>query len=154
MTAESVPPGSLHGWSIYLQASEEARRRGDRRVGTDHILLALFEDPSIETVLGVSLQRARQALDSLDHEALAAIGLGSGADAPVLPMRAVPKKPRFRDVAKGTVFEWRPRQRKSSRRGRQAQPSEGLGSRPSRCWPRFLTSSHLILRRRFWVLSA
>ncbi len=99
MTAESVPPGSLHGWSIYLQASEEARRRGDRRVGTDHILLALFEDPSIETVLGVSLQRARQALDSLDHEALAAIGLGSGANAPVLPMRAVPRKPRFRDVA-------------------------------------------------------
>jgi len=31
--------------AIYLRASEEARRRGDRRTGTDHILLALFEDP-------------------------------------------------------------------------------------------------------------
>ena len=99
MTTESVVPGMLHGWAIYLRASEEARRRGDRRTGTDHILLALFEDPSIEVALGVSLQQARQALESLDHEALGALGLGSGADAPPLPMHAVPKKPRLRDVA-------------------------------------------------------
>ncbi len=99
MTTESVAPATLHGWAVYLQASEEARRRGDRRVGTDHLLLALFEDPSIEVVLGVSLQQARQALESLDHEALAALGLGSGVDAPSLPMRAVPKKPRIRDIA-------------------------------------------------------
>jgi hypothetical protein len=99
MTTESVAPEVLHVWAIYLQASEEARRRGDRRTGTDHILLALFEDPSIEVVLGVSLQQARQALESLDHEALGALGLGSGTDAPPLPMRAVPKKPRIRDVA-------------------------------------------------------
>jgi len=99
MTTESVTPESLHAWAMYLQASEEARRRGDRRTGTDHLLLALFEDPSIEVVLGVNLQQARQALESLDREALAALGLGPGADAPLLPMRAVPKKPRIRDVA-------------------------------------------------------
>jgi Clp amino terminal domain, pathogenicity island component len=99
MTAESAVPEVLHGWAIYLRASEEARRRGDRRTGTDHVLLALLEHPSIEVVLGVSLQQARQALDSLDHEALGALGIGSGADAPPLPMRAVPKKPRIRDVA-------------------------------------------------------
>jgi Clp amino terminal domain, pathogenicity island component len=79
MTTESVAPGTLHAWAMYLQASEEARRRGDRRTGTDHMLLALFEDPSIEVVLGVSLQQARRALESLDHEALAALGLGPGA---------------------------------------------------------------------------
>jgi hypothetical protein len=62
-------------------------------------LLALFEDPSIEAVLGVSLQQARQALASLDQEALGALGLGPAPDAPALPMRAVPKKPRLRDVA-------------------------------------------------------
>ena len=100
MTTESAAPEVLHGWAIYLRASEEARRRGDRRIGTDHVLLALFEDPSIEVVLGVSLQQARRALESLDREALGALGLGSGADAPELPMRAVPKKPRLRDVAK------------------------------------------------------
>ena len=100
MTTESVVPEVLHVWAICLRASEEARRRGDRRTGTDHILLALFEDPSIEVVLGVSLQQARQALESLDHEALGAVGLGSDADAPPLPMHAVPKKPGLRDVMK------------------------------------------------------
>ena len=98
MTAESTAPEVLHGWAIYLRAGEEARRRGDRRIGTDHVLLALFEDPRIEVVLGVSLQQARQALESLDREALGALGLGSGTDAPPLPMRAVPKKPRLRDL--------------------------------------------------------
>ena len=99
MTTETVGPEALHGWAIYLRAGEEARRRGDRRTGTDHLLLALFEDPSIEVVLGVSLQQARQALESLDHEALGALGLDPGTDAPPLPMRGVPKKPRLRDVA-------------------------------------------------------
>jgi len=98
MTAESAAPEVLHAWAIYLRASEEARRRGDRRTGTDHVLLALLEDPSIEVVLGVSLQQARQALESLDQEALGALGLGSGTDAPPLPMRAVPNKPRLRDL--------------------------------------------------------
>ena len=98
MTAVPVPPGTVHAWAICLRASEEARRRGDRRTGTDHLLLALLEDPSIEVVLGVSLQQARQALESLDHEALGALGLGSGTDAPALPMRAVPKKPTIRSA--------------------------------------------------------
>jgi hypothetical protein len=49
--------------------------------------------------LVVNLQQARQASESLDHEDLGALGLGSGTDAPPLPMRAVPKKPRLRDVA-------------------------------------------------------
>jgi ATP-dependent Clp protease ATP-binding subunit ClpA len=114
MTTESVAPEKLHAWAIYLQAGEEARRRGDRRVGTDHLLLALLEAPSIEAVLGVNLQQARQALESLDHEALGALGLGpgTGADAPPLPMRAVPKKPRIRDVAKKDRFRMTPAAKK------------------------------------------
>jgi hypothetical protein len=62
------------------------------------MLLALFEDASIEAVLGVGLQRARGALESLDHEALGALRLGSGIDAPPLPMGAVPEKPKITDV--------------------------------------------------------
>jgi hypothetical protein len=108
VTTESVTPETLHAWAIYLQASEEARRRGDRRTGTDHILLALFEDPSIEAVLGVNLQQAREALESLDREALAGVGLGSGDDAPPIAMRAVPKKPGIRDVAKKDRFRMTP----------------------------------------------
>jgi hypothetical protein len=112
MTTESVAPGALHAWAVYLQASEEARRRGDRRTGTDHLLLALLEDPSIEVVLGVSLPQARRALESLDHEALATLGLGSDADAPPIPMRAVPKKPRIRDVAQKDRFRMTPAAKK------------------------------------------
>ena len=51
-----------------------------------------------EAVLGVSLQRARQALESLDHDALGALGLRPGSDASPLPTRSVPKKPKLRDV--------------------------------------------------------
>src|ERR1700683_5606147 len=98
MTTESAAPEMLHGWAIYLRAGEEARRRCDRRSGTDHPLLALFEDPSLEALLGVSLQQARQALESLDREALGALGLGPGADAPALKMRAVPTKTTLLDI--------------------------------------------------------
>ena len=98
MTTESVAPEKLHAWAIYLRASEEAHRRGDRRTGTDHLLLALLEDPLAEAVLGVSLQQARQALESLDREALGALGLGPGADAPALKVHAVPKKPTLLDI--------------------------------------------------------
>src|SRR6202044_2816022 len=98
MTAESVAPETLHAWAIYLQAGEEARRRGDRRTGTDHLLLALFEDPSIEAVLGVSLQQARQALGPVHHEDLGALGLGPATGAPRPPVRAVPKKPTLLDI--------------------------------------------------------
>jgi hypothetical protein len=112
MTAEPVKPETLHAWAIYLQASEEARRRGDRRTGTDHLLLALLEDPSTEIVLGVSLQQARQALESLDREALGVLGLGAGADAPPLPIRPVPKKPRIRDVAQRDRFRMTPAAKK------------------------------------------
>ena len=112
MTAESALPELHHAWAIYLQASEEARRRGDRRTGTDHLLLALLENPSIEVALGVTLQQARQVQESLDHEALVALGMVFGTDAPALPMRAVPTKPRFRDIATKDHFRMTPAAKK------------------------------------------
>jgi Clp amino terminal domain, pathogenicity island component len=112
MTAESAAPEVLHAWNLYLRAGEEARRQGDRRTGTDHLLLALLEDPSVEAVLGVSLQQARQALEALDHQALGALGLGSGTGAPPLPMRAVPKKPTIRDIARKDSLRMTPAAKK------------------------------------------
>jgi ATP-dependent Clp protease ATP-binding subunit ClpA len=113
MTTEpAAPQVVLHGWHVYLQASKEARRRGDRRTGTDHLLLALLEDPSIEAMLGVTLQQARQAHESLDQEAVSALGLGSSTVAPALPMRPVPKKPTIRDVAKKDRFRMTPAAKK------------------------------------------
>jgi Clp amino terminal domain, pathogenicity island component len=95
VTTGSAAQEELHVWAIYMQAGEEARRRGDRRAGTDHLLLGLLSDPAVEFVLGVSLQQARQALELLDQNALGAVGLRPDADAPPLPMRAVPKRPTF-----------------------------------------------------------
>jgi ATP-dependent Clp protease ATP-binding subunit ClpA len=62
---------------VYRRASAEAKRRGDRRVSTEHIALAMLVDPDSETAraLGVSLESARAALDTLDREALRSVGI-------------------------------------------------------------------------------
>jgi ATP-dependent Clp protease ATP-binding subunit ClpA len=67
---------------VVLDATEEARRRGDRRIGSDHLLLALLKDEDSVTAraLGVDLATARAALVELDREALASVGI----DIPVL----------------------------------------------------------------------
>ncbi len=66
---------------VLRSADDEARRRGDRRVGTDHLLLGLLHDPDSEAAraLGVSLEEARAASETLDLAALAAVGVGIGA---------------------------------------------------------------------------
>jgi Clp amino terminal domain, pathogenicity island component len=58
-------------------AAQEARRRGDRRIGTDHLLLGLLEDPNAEAarILGTDLGSARAASSELDRAALAAVGI-------------------------------------------------------------------------------
>jgi Clp amino terminal domain, pathogenicity island component len=112
MTTEAVVPEVHHVWNICMRAGEEARRRGDRRTGTDHVLLGVLEDPSIDVVLGVSLEQARRALESLDQEALGAVGIASGTDAPPLPMRAVPKRPTFRDVMRNDRLRLTPAAKK------------------------------------------
>jgi len=59
-------------------AADEAARRGDRRIGTDHLLLGLLHNPDIADELGTDLDQARSAATQLDHAALAAIGLELG----------------------------------------------------------------------------
>jgi len=59
-------------------AADEARQRGDRRLGTDHLLLGLLHDGPAAQALGVTLERARAASDALDKSALAAIGIDVG----------------------------------------------------------------------------
>ncbi|MFC4243910.1 Clp protease N-terminal domain-containing protein [Gryllotalpicola reticulitermitis] len=56
-------------------ARYEAARRGDRRIGTDHLLISLLEDESNATALGVDAGAARAAADGLDRAALAAVGV-------------------------------------------------------------------------------
>jgi ATP-dependent Clp protease ATP-binding subunit ClpA len=56
----------------------EARRRGDRRVGTDHLLIGVLGDPAIADLVGADAGAARRAADELDRRALAEIGLDIG----------------------------------------------------------------------------
>src|SRR5207247_6296253 len=55
----------------------EAARRGDRRVGTEHLLLGLLAAPTAPAVaaLGDDIASARRTLDEMDREALALVGV-------------------------------------------------------------------------------
>lgn len=87
-----------HPWTTYIAGREEARRRGDRRVGTDYLVLGLLRDPDMERVIGVTLKAARDALDTLDRAALSFIGLTGTFDAPYLPERPAPKRPKVKEL--------------------------------------------------------
>lgn len=61
--------------TVMKAALDEAWRRGDRRLGTEHLLLGLLHDETQARILGVTLEQARAALDALDRAALAAVGI-------------------------------------------------------------------------------
>jgi ClpA/ClpB-like protein len=69
--------------ATYYDARDEAIRRGDRVIGTEHILLALLVDPASPAArsLAIGLESARCALDALDSEALATVGVRPGITA-------------------------------------------------------------------------
>lgn len=62
---------------VLTHAAEEAGRRGDGRIGSEHLLLALLHgpDPLAAQVLAVDHARLRAARDGLDRDALAAVGV-------------------------------------------------------------------------------
>jgi ATP-dependent Clp protease ATP-binding subunit ClpA len=106
---------------VLASATEEARRRGDRRLGTDHLLLGLLheQDSPAARALGVSLADARAAVDALDQAALAAVGIEAGSLGEGPPVsfgrRLAPLTSGARAVFKRAVDEARP-----SRSGRIA----------------------------------
>jgi hypothetical protein len=87
MTAKANKVGGYIPWATYVYAREEARRRGDRRVGTEHLVLGLLREPDVAQVLGCDLGAARGALDAMDRGALVAIGIDKPLDAPPVPTR-------------------------------------------------------------------
>jgi len=99
----SEEPATYHPWSTYLEAREEARRLGDRRVGTDHLLLGLLHDPSIASAFDVSPERAREAIASLDRRALSSIGVDVAFEAPALPPGPMPPRPTIKAVFTGRL---------------------------------------------------
>lgn len=87
MTAKASKVDEYHPWTTYVYAREEARRRGDRRVGTEHLVLGLLREPDVAHVLGCDPGVAGEALDAMDRDALVAIGIDRALDAPPVPTR-------------------------------------------------------------------
>ena len=91
-------------WATYIAAREEARCRGDRRVGTEHLLVALLLEPDLASVLGTDVEAARAGLATLDRQALAAVGFGAQIEAPApAPRTALPRRPTLKVVLHGRL---------------------------------------------------
>jgi hypothetical protein len=90
--------------ATYYDARNEAIRRGDRTIGTEHLVLALLTDPASPAAkaLGRDLDSARRALDALDSRALAAIGVRPGITAGPVAVGA-PGRLRLTPAAKAVV---------------------------------------------------
>jgi ATP-dependent Clp protease ATP-binding subunit ClpA len=85
-------------------ALEEAKLRGDRRIGTEHLLLGLLHEPrsAASEALGVDLATARSGLHALDRAALAAIGIEiEGIELPAIP--GSPKRTPFTSGARSVL---------------------------------------------------
>lgn len=75
---------------VLTAAREEARQRGAKRMGTEHLLLGLLHETGSASVraLGVDLESAYTALEELDRQALQAIGIDVGNLGPAQPVPA------------------------------------------------------------------
>ncbi len=92
--------GDYHPWVTFIYAANEARRRGDRKVGTEHLLLGLLREPPLAQALQTDLQSARATLEAMDREALGAI-IGTpldGAPAPIDTPDGPAPRPTLREV--------------------------------------------------------
>jgi ATP-dependent Clp protease ATP-binding subunit ClpA len=87
-----------HPWRTFMAARQEAQRIGDRRIGTDHLLLGLLREPEVAKFLDVTLEDARRVLASLDRDALFAIGLERVPVTPDVIDQPIPARPSMKLV--------------------------------------------------------
>ncbi|MDP5227412.1 MULTISPECIES: Clp protease N-terminal domain-containing protein [Arthrobacter] len=66
-------------------ALAEAGRRGDRKVGTGHLLYGTLHDPEAARALGAGAEDVRRIEDRLDRDALAAVGVDLQDFGPLAP---------------------------------------------------------------------
>jgi Clp amino terminal domain, pathogenicity island component len=105
---KSNPASDYHPWSTYLDAREEAKVRGDRRVGTEHLAVALLMEADLAEALGCDPPAARAALHAMDRAALAAVGLDGVLEElpPATPGRGreqAPRRPSIKTVLLGRI---------------------------------------------------
>jgi hypothetical protein len=72
-------------------------------VGTEHLLLALLRNPSIEKALNVTHDDALAKIMALDSEALQAVGVPKEIDSPLLEERVLPSRPTVKTVMKHRI---------------------------------------------------
>jgi ATP-dependent Clp protease ATP-binding subunit ClpA len=72
---------------VVTAAYTEAKRRGDHRLGTEHLLLGVLADPAYARLVGTDLEAARAALHELDVAAIRAVGIDPGDFQPTTPAR-------------------------------------------------------------------
>ncbi|MBD0737860.1 Clp protease N-terminal domain-containing protein [Streptomyces sp. CBMA29] len=119
-----MPENTAHArFKLVLeQAGEEAARRGDRRIGTDHLLLALLRDEAAQPAraLGVTLAEGHAALEALDRAALGSLGIHLD-----IPLAPPPVRGRRRitlnSAARATVVAAK-HEAERERRGRRIEP--------------------------------
>lgn len=67
---------------VLAAATAIARRRGETRIGTDHLLMGVVTAGNeIARAAGLSVERLQDALDRLDGSALGAFGIDAAPDA-------------------------------------------------------------------------
>ena len=90
--------------AIILAAIDEARLRGDRLLGSEHLFLGLLHEPDSAAVkaLGIDLSGAHAALETLDRAALAAIGFDVGG-LPIASRAPLRKGPRMSSAARAVI---------------------------------------------------
>jgi hypothetical protein len=141
MAAKANKAGGFNPWATAVYAREEARRRGNRRVGTEDLVLGLLHEPEVAQVLGCDLAAAREALDAMDRDALVAIGIDRPLDAPPVPARE-PALGSRRAVVKAVLTDHLPMtpvaKRALERAGKDRRHSRGSGAPwdPSPRWSR------------------
>ncbi len=90
-------------------AVEQAQRRGDRHVGTEHLLLGLLTTAptSFTEAFGADATAAQSALDAMDLEALSAVGITGPVAVGEAPrgVGQVPFSAGAKDVLRRTLAE-------------------------------------------------
>jgi hypothetical protein len=89
----SAASARYHPWATFATARELARRRGDARVSTEHLLVALLDHDEVARALGVTRARAVAALDAVDADALGAVGIVIRTPVPLQPARTPAHRP-------------------------------------------------------------
>lgn len=103
-------------------AREEATLRGDRRIGTDHLLLALLHDAAAPPAraVGATVADGREALDSLDRAALGSLGIHLDGPLTPPPVRGHRRLP-FNSAARAAIGAAK-READADRKGRRIEP--------------------------------